>query len=146
MRIAPLLAAVAASVMMAGGCGGGAGSSAVEPGSYLEQGQWNLRSVDELTVAATGDQQPWFRLSPAVGTVQGHTGCNNFNGPYRAGGTTVTFGPLAVTRRACADANVSEVERRMLEALQAADAYHIDEGGLQLRAGGTIRMIFTPAR
>lgn len=146
MRIARLLTAVAATLVMASGCGGTAGPGTMQPGSYLEQGRWDLTSIDELRVTATGSQQPWFRLSPAEGRVEGSTGCNSFNGPYRAGGTTVTFGPLAVTRRACADPAVSEVERRMLEVMQAADSYHIEGGSLQLRVQGSIRMIFVPAR
>lgn len=128
------------------GCGGSSGPGAMQPGSYLEQGRWDLQAVDELRAPASDDQRPWFRLAPADGRVEGSTGCNTFTGPYRAGGSTVTFGPLAVTRRACTDPAVSQVESRMLEAMQAADSYHIDDGGLQLRVRGTIRMIFTPAR
>lgn len=128
------------------GCGGASKVGSIAPGSYLEQGRWDLRSVDELRVNASGETQPWFRLSSADGRIEGSAGCNTFTGPYQAGGSSVTFGPLAVTLRACNDPTVNEVERRMLELLEQADQYLIDEGGLQIRVRGSIRMIFVAAR
>ena len=142
----PLWFALAPLLILGLGCGGSSGPGTLAPGSYLEQGRWDLRSVDEIRVEATGESQPWFRLSPADGRVEGSTGCNTFTGPYRAGGSTVAFGPLVATLRACADPTVNEVERRMLDLLEQVDAYHIDDGGLQLRVRGSIRMIFVPAR
>lgn len=146
MHVARLLTAAVATLVVATACGGPSAPGGMQPEAYIEQGRWDLRTIDELRVTATGDQQPWFRLSPAEGRVEGSTGCNAFNGPYHAGGTSVGFGPLAVTRRACTDPAVSEVEQRMLEVLQEADSYQIDGGVLQLRVRGSIRMIFAPAR
>ena len=135
-----------ATLLVIGGCGGAPGRpGGVAPGSYLEQGRWDLRSIDELRIAATAETQPWFRLVPAEGRVEGSTGCNSFSGPYRAGGSQVGFGPLVVTLKACTDPTVSDIERRMLDLLETVDEYVIDDGVLQFRVRGSIRMIFAPA-
>jgi heat shock protein HslJ len=146
MRIPGGLALLGA-VLAVAACGGPppAGSSG-DLGSYLENATWHLRSIDDLRIDR--ENAPWLRATSSDGRVQGSTGCNSFNGPYRAGGTTVTFGPLATTRRACADPALGDVERRMLDILQSADGYRVGSGQLQIMIDGRIRMLFEagPAR
>lgn len=144
MRPRPAGVALAALVVLAG-CGGTPRPGSSGSGDYLEQGVWLLQAVDEVRVADRGGDTPWFRVSPVDGRVEGSTGCNAFSGAYRAGGTSVTFGPLEATERGCADAGATDVERRMLEIMQAADGYRIESGRLLLLVRGSIRMVFGAA-
>lgn len=143
MRIRSV-AGVLGAVVALSACGGppppGSGG-----GAYLEQGAWRLRAVDEISVPDEGDATPWLRVSPAEGRVEGSTGCNAFSGPYRAGGTTVAFGPLEATERGCTDPTDTEIERRMLAILRAADGYRIENDRLEVRVRGSIRMVFVAA-
>jgi heat shock protein HslJ len=125
-------------------CGGppAPGSS----GEYLENSVWRLASIDDLRLDASDTDGPWLRATSVDGRVQGSTGCNSFNGPYRAGGAEVAFGPLATTRRACADPSRAEVERRFLELLQNADGYRVGAGRLEVLVEGRIRMLFVASR
>lgn len=145
MRIGSAVIAVAALTVLAA-CGGPPRPGSSGAGEYLEQGAWRLQGIDEIRVADAGEATPWFRVNPAEGRMEGSTGCNGFSGPYRAGGTTVTFGPLEATERGCADPAATEIERRMLEVLQAADGYRIEGGRLLLLVRGSIRMVFSAAR
>ena len=104
-------------------------------------------SVDGLRPESS-DDIPWLRVAPVDGVVHGFGGCNSFNGPYRAGGTDITFGPLATTRRACADAGRADLERAVLEVLTAADGYRVRETTLELLQGDRVRMtlVLGPSR
>lgn len=137
---APWGAVVATAIVALAACGGPPppGTS----GAYLENTTWVLRSIDALRVSASDRDAPWLRVSSVDGRVQGFTGCNTFQGPYRAGGTDVAFGPLATTRRACPDEGRAEIERLMLEVLQSADGYRVGDGRLDLMVDGRIRMLF----
>lgn len=63
------------------------------------------------------------------GAVAGNAGCNTFNGSYELQGELLSFGPLATTRRACADAALSEQEAAFLSALGLVQSYGISQGG-----------------
>ncbi|WP_411081454.1 META domain-containing protein [Streptomyces sp. cmx-18-6] len=58
------------------------------------------------------------------GTVQGESGCNSFHGKAKAKGSTITFGPLAGTRKMCPEAEM-KVERAVLAALDGPTTYTI---------------------
>jgi putative lipoprotein len=60
----------------------------------------------------------------ADGTASGSGGCNNFHGSYQTSGNDLTFGPLASTRKQCAD-DVMSVEQPYLAALQDSASYTI---------------------
>lgn len=120
-------------------CGGPPAPSS--SGEFLEGATWHLRSIDALRVT-DGADGPWLRVNSLDGRAEGFAGCNTFSGPYRAGGTTVTFGPLATTRRACPDDRGGELERAMLDLLQAADGYRVGGGRLELMVDGRIRGLF----
>jgi heat shock protein HslJ len=79
-------------------------------------------------------------------TVNGNGGCNSFNGPYRAGPSDITIGPLASTLKACADEQLSTQEQQYLAALQLATSYRIRGDELELqREGGKIAATFERA-
>jgi len=75
--------------------------------------------------------------------VSGDAGCNVFNGPFTVKGEAIIIGPLASTRRACADPAVGTQEQQYLAALQLAKTYRVTGDKLELfRDGGTIAAIF----
>lgn len=65
------------------------------------------------------------------GTVTGSTGCNSFTGTAQVAGDTVTFGPLATTRKMC-EPDVMEVERAVLTALDGTATATIESDRLRL--------------
>ena len=121
---------------------GGPPAPGTGTGEYLENSVWRLVSIDALRLDPSDDDGPWLQATSVDGRVQGSTGCNTFTGPYRAGGTEVAFGPLATTRRACADAGLQQIEQRMLDLLQSADGYRVGAGRLEVMVDGRIRMLF----
>ncbi len=66
------------------------------------------------------------------GKVSGTTGCNNLMGPYTTSGSTISIGPLATTRKACADTALATQEQDLLAVLEAAAAYEIQGDRLVL--------------
>jgi len=65
------------------------------------------------------------------GRVSGSGGCNQFNGPVAIQESSLTFGPLASTRRACTGALMDQ-EDRFFAALDAARSYRYDGSFLLL--------------
>jgi len=51
------------------------------------------------------------------GRVSGNSGCNMFNGSYMLSGSSLSFGPLATTRRACVSEEANQQEQLFLAAL-----------------------------
>jgi heat shock protein HslJ len=66
------------------------------------------------------------------GRVGGSAGCNTYVGPYEISGDSLTIGPPATTRRACAQP-VMDQEAAYLAALQATTRYRFEDGRLVLR-------------
>jgi len=73
------------------------------------------------------------------GTVSGSGGCNNFSGSYTLSGSSISFGPLASTLRACFPVEVSEQEQYFYAALSATTTYELNGDRLTFRddAGAT---------
>jgi heat shock protein HslJ len=69
------------------------------------------------------------------GRVSGSTTCNRFTGTATISGATISFGPLATTRRACAEALMNQ-ERNYLAALAQAKEYEVQGSTLFLHLGG----------
>ncbi|MFD4294538.1 META domain-containing protein [Rhodococcus sp. NPDC058505] len=65
------------------------------------------------------------------GAVTGSTGCNTFTGTAQVADDSVTFGPLATTRKMCPP-DVAEVERAVLSALDGATTVTIDADRMRL--------------
>jgi heat shock protein HslJ len=84
-----------------------------------------------------GAAVPYFELDLAAARVSGSGGCNRLAGSVELDGDSLAFGPLATTRIACAE-DVRERERRFLQALGAARAYHLDGDMLELSDGADV--------
>ena len=69
------------------------------------------------------------------GTIAVETGCNSGSGSVEITDTTLTFGPIATTMRACADEAVNEFEARVLAALQGEVTYEISGDTMSIRSG-----------
>jgi heat shock protein HslJ len=77
------------------------------------------------------------------GQVNGETGCNGFAGTWEAAEGHLGFGPLAMTRRACLDADAAARETAYLRALGAAAGYTLETGRLEFRdADGAALAVF----
>ena len=68
------------------------------------------------------------------GTVAVDTGCNAGSGSIEVTDTTLVFGPIATTRRACI-AELNALEASVLTVLQGEVTYEIDGDSLSLRSG-----------
>lgn len=84
-------------------------------------------------------------LTISDGTAQIATGCNSGSGSAEITDTTITFGPIALTRMACA-ADVMDLETMVITVLDGEVTYEIDGDRLLLRkdgADGEIGLDFT---
>ncbi|MFE4450590.1 META domain-containing protein [Streptomyces sp. NPDC056796] len=67
------------------------------------------------------------------GSVEGNLGCNSFHGKAAVSGSTLTFGPLASTRKMCPGPEM-ELERALLGVLTGKATYAIDHRSLSVEA------------
>lgn len=67
------------------------------------------------------------------GSVEGSLGCNSFHGTAKVAGSTITFGPLASTRKMCPGPEM-ELERTLLGVLKGKTTYTIGHRSLSLTA------------
>ncbi|WP_050929297.1 META domain-containing protein [Aestuariivita boseongensis] len=77
----------------------------------LSETEWVLRDLDGTPVEA----EAWLRFEPD-GTAGGNGGCNRFSGRYDSSFTQMSFGPLAMTKRACSGPG-GQVEPAFMAAL-----------------------------
>lgn len=101
-------------------------------------GAWTLSDGgrDALKTGAAAE----ITLEIADGQASGFGGCNRYNTSVAVDGTTVTFGPIAATKRGCpGDAGATEVA--YFEALSTAQSATFDGDALvlQLADGSTLR-------
>jgi len=126
----PLLSAgLLIAVTLAAGCGdddddGNALASLDGTSSSLAEGEGVTIPIEvTMTVAFAG------------GTASGSSGCNRFTGTYEEGGRSVTSGPLATTRMACAD-EVMTAEHAYLAALESASSWSATDAELVVSDAG----------
>lgn len=67
------------------------------------------------------------------GSVEGSLGCNSFHGRAKVAGSSITFGPLASTRKMCPGPEM-ELERTLLGVLKGRTTYTIEHRSLSLTA------------
>lgn len=102
------------------GCGG-------HPAMLLSGGTWVVQSLDGAAVP----EGPRATLSfgPVAGRVAGSAFCNNYTGGYTLTAEGLTFGPAAVTRKACLP-DVMKQEQAFLAALQEVRRFGLSTDGL----------------
>lgn len=81
----------------------------------------------------------------AEGRVSGTSGCNAYSGGYDLDGGSIVFGPMAGTRKMCAEPEgIMEQEMQFLQALEKSATYSIREGRLELRdTSGALQVSFS---
>ena len=109
----------------------------------LENTEWRLQELDGRTIEVTDEsQRPWLRLSGADSTANGNTGCNNFSGGYSVrGAEDLSFGPMASTRRYCAE--TADLEQEFLGLLASTMTFSLNGDRLELR-GESVEAVFLP--
>jgi heat shock protein HslJ len=95
-------------------------------------GRWNVDSFETApgTVSAVLEGTT-LDVVFGIGSVGGNAGCNDFTGTYGTNGDLVRIGPLATTRKACAD-DVMTQEAAFLAALQGTSMVEQRAGTLNL--------------
>ena len=68
------------------------------------------------------------------GNLTGFAGCNDYNAPYKGTAPKISIGPVASTRKACAEpAGVMDQEIQYLAALETAATYRIEGTRMEMR-------------
>jgi len=100
-------------------------------------GSWQVSGFNNGRDAVVGlEGETRIALSFDKGAVSGDAGCNTFRGTYVIDGKSVKIGPLATTRKACAE-DVMTQEREFLAALESAVAWAVEGDTLDMhRADG----------
>jgi heat shock protein HslJ len=110
--------------------------SVVSPDASLVDTHWQLdgiRTADAVSSVPTGVTSTL--LVGAGGAVTVDAGCNTGHGSATVTDTTITFGPLATTRKACADHAAQQTENAVLAVLDGEVAWSITEQRLTLTKG-----------
>jgi putative lipoprotein len=103
-------------------------------------GNWNFKGA---TIAGSMPVIPNVQITLKFnddGTLSGFSGCNNYNGGYTLTGQTtefgktITIGPLASTKKYCAD--TADLESKYLANLQNTKTYSITNNKMLLRGSG----------
>jgi heat shock protein HslJ len=132
------LAVVVAILAIAVGACDAAGASPSEsaeptPVGDLAGTAWVVTAIGGTQVALP--EPPLIEFG-SEGRIAGSTGCNSMMGTYAVDGASLSFGPLATTKRACAAPN-GEVETVLLEALASVTGWEVGGDGLLRLTGGT---------
>ncbi len=105
------------------------------PTAGLTGTSWRVEDFGGESVPADAEGTLDF---PEAGKVAGRAFCNRFSGQAVISGSSIRFGPLAVTKMACG-ASAMERESRFLQALQKAERYALDGSALLVYFAGSDR-------
>ncbi len=104
--------------------------------------EWTLASLGgQPAVLGAGGKPATLLLTDISARVSGFAGCNQFSGSYTLSGSTLAFGPLAMTRMACTDGTV--LERSYTMALEQTTTFKATAKRLELRKGSVLLATFT---
>ena len=117
-----------------------AGCTAMRSGvvsqSALGAGDWKLVELNGQTAQpADASKRPWLRFVADSNRVQGFGGCNTLSGFFTRENGELRFGDIASTKRACADASLTQQEQAFANALGEIDRFEIVDGKLKLQRG-----------
>jgi heat shock protein HslJ len=120
------------------------GGSSETTGTPLEGTTWRLVEIDGQAVAPGATAEPpRIHLDATSKAVTGSTGCNSLTGIYKLEGAKLTFGPLAMTLRACMKG--MEFETAMGKALAMVNGYELSGSKLTLTGDGSVVARFEAA-
>jgi heat shock protein HslJ len=121
------LAWAAAATLGLSGCHGG--GAPTTPRLALKGTTWQLVRVNGQGATALRGGEPATVQFSTDGSATGFAGCNRFRGPYTTQADSLRFGPLLMTRMACASG--SELEARYVAALEATRRFAFDHDSLR---------------
>lgn len=104
-----------------------------QPNSALEGPTWIVDTLLSAEVASSMPAGVNATMVFAAGTVSVDTGCNTGSGNYERSGDKITFGPISLTRKACAEPGLMEVEQTMVATLAGEATYDISADRLSLK-------------
>jgi putative lipoprotein len=113
----------------------GVGAASASASVSLAGTSWRVEELGGERVPADAEGTLEF---PEAGRVAGRAFCNRFSGKAEISGSSIRFGPLAVTKMACRPP-ANEMESRFLEALQKADRYALEGNALVISSAGSDR-------
>jgi len=90
--------------------------------------EWTLG--ESTAPLGAGGRPATLRLESATSRAVGFGGCNRFSASYRLSGDSLSFGPVASTRMACADGDA--LERSFLATMPAVATYQVTDSILTL--------------
>jgi heat shock protein HslJ len=107
-------------------------------------GMWELNYISGTRIAFDGlypNKKPTITFDIAKNTVSGNSSCNNFNGPLKVKGNTISFtDPMAMTKMMCQ----GDGETVFMQTLQKINAWSVSDGKtLNLIMGDIAMMRFT---
>ncbi|MFF5723515.1 META domain-containing protein [[Kitasatospora] papulosa] len=108
-----------------------------EPPAPLTGTVWKVTGLVSGSVASSlpaGTEDKAHLTFGEDGSVEGNLGCNSFHGRATVSGSTLTFGPLASTRKMCPGPEM-KLERSLLGVLKGKTSYEIDHRSLSIEAG-----------
>ena len=112
--------------------------------SDIEGADWWLVSLGGASAHAAPDSTvPSLRLDVAESRATGNGGCNRFGGTYTLDGSALSFGPLAMTRRACLEEALNRQETAFGQALADTRSWRMAGDTLVLTgdAGDLARLV-----
>lgn len=99
--------------------------------------EWKLAELNGKPAGNGANGQPaTLMLSKDGSRASGYAGCNQFSGSFTLADDALIFGPLALTRMACADGDA--LESGYTKALAATTSQRVAGGSLTLLAGSTV--------
>jgi len=160
MRSLLMMSLVSLAIALISGCdllsGAGEPVDPVDPQDLqlLLEADWELFAIGlpespeglidstRITLSFTGGEG-----NGTEGTLNGSAGCNTFSGTYELTATSITIGPIGLTRMFCpAPDGIMDQEVRFVEALESAVSYELVGGQLDVLFGlGGERLYFIGA-
>ena len=115
-------------------------SETMKPDVTLTNTYWKLVELNGAAVEP-GEDRELHMILRGEDQVGGYAGCNQFTGSVTVSGDGLSFGPIASTRRMCAES--MQQEDAFLQALENAQRYSISGEDLAIEnAGGEVTMRF----
>lgn len=112
-----------------------------DPLRALEGPAWQVTHLFGRAVPRSVDEASAFALQLDTGRISGRTSCNRFLGAVRVEEGRLQVDALGTTRLSC-PANLSNLEMRFLDALEAADGIlRLPDGAVALYAGATAVLV-----
>ena len=105
---------------------------------------WELTELaGQAAPTGAGGRRATLIFDADTARAGGFAGCNRYGGSYTVEGSTIRFGPLAMTKMACAEG--MELEQRLAQALERTNRYETNGAQLTFFNGSEAVARFTRA-